>query len=191
MPDFKYDWFSGNTVGLTTLLERFKGKPHVRALEIGCFEGRSTLWFLDNILTGGGSAIVCIDHFEGGCDHAHFKVDVSGAEDRFCDNIKARWGQVILLKDYSWKVLRKCSEGFDFVYIDGDHRSPGVLEDAVLSWRLLKPNGIMIFDDYLWQNMPDPLDNPGPGIDAFLAIYKGKYKELMRGYQIAIEKSYD
>jgi hypothetical protein len=30
--------------------------------------------------------------------------------------------------------------------------------------------------------------NPGPGIDAFLAIYKGKYDELMRGYQIAIEK---
>jgi predicted O-methyltransferase YrrM len=188
MPEFKYDWFTGNIAGLTTLLERFKGGEHIRALEIGPFEGRSTVWFLENILTHGSSKIVCIDHFEGGKDHEYFKVDVSGAEDRFLSNIEQFKYRVQLRKQPSWMGLRDASILFDFVYIDGDHRSQGVLEDAVLSWRLLKSGGILIFDDYLWKNMPNPLDNPGPGIDAFLAIYKGKYTELMRGYQVAIEK---
>jgi predicted O-methyltransferase YrrM len=191
MPEFRYDWFTGNIAGLTTLLERFKGKEHVRALEVGCFEGRSTIWFVENILTGPGSRIVCIDHFEGSEDHKHFNVDVTGTEELFIRNISQAdyWGRVTLLKDHSVNVLRKIHKNdFDFVYLDGDHRSQGVLEDAVLSWRLLKPGGILIFDDYLWNNMPDPLDNPGPGIDAFLAVYKGKFKELMRGYQVAIEK---
>lgn len=194
MPDFKYDWFTGNIPGLTKVLERFKGKEHVRALEIGPFEGRSTVWFLENILTHGSSTIQCIDHFEGGKDHEHFGVDISGAEARFAENTRSFYGQVRLLKRPSWKALRMltCMENFeyfDFVYIDGSHLAQDVMEDAVLAWRMMKPTGsIIIFDDYLWKNMPEPLDNPGPGIDAFLSIYKGKYKELMRGYQIAIEK---
>ncbi len=191
MSDFKYDWFSGNIPTLTALLLRFKGKDQVRALEIGCCEGRSTIWFLENILTGAGSRIACIDHFEGSADHKHFEVDISGIEERFIANVSEgdHWGRVTLLKDHSWKVLRKIhKDDFDFIYLDGSHLAADVLEDAVLSWRLLKTGGILVFDDYLWKNMTEPLDNPWPGIDAFLAIYKPKYKELHRGYQIAIEK---
>lgn len=194
MPDFKYDWFTGNIAGLTKVLDRFKGKEHAVAIEIGCFEGRSAVWFFENILTHPTSFMYCIDHFQGGADHAHFGVDISGARERFEQNIKP-WQYRCRLMDLesceALKLIHPMPSGrkvVDFVYIDGDHRSQGVLEDAVLSWRLLKPGGILIFDDYLWKNMPEPLDNPGPGIDAFLSIYKGKYKELMRGYQIAIEK---
>lgn len=40
------------------------------------------------------------------------------------------------------------NERFDFIYVDGSHRSPDVIYDAILSFGLLKKGGIMIFDDY-------------------------------------------
>jgi len=42
------------------------------------------------------------------------------------------------------------NSSFDFIYIDGDHSTKAVLEDFTLSFPLLKPNGIMVFDDYNW-----------------------------------------
>lgn len=191
MPEYRYDWFTGNIPTLTTLLERFKGAANIEALEIGCFEGRSTIWFLENILTHISSKITCIDTFEGSADHRHFKVDVSGCEEQFRANIKPFGKKVIPIKgpsNYVLKEMGKDNDWADFIYLDGSHLAPDVLEDAVLSWTLLKPGGIMIFDDYLWKNMPNPLDNPAPGIDAFLSVYSGKYRELLRGYQIAIQK---
>jgi predicted O-methyltransferase YrrM len=191
MPEFKYDWFSCNIESLMLLLERFKGKEHIRALEIGCFDGRSTVWFLENILTHGSSSITCIDHFKGGKDHEHFNVDISGSHRRFLSNTNAWKWRIALLDDDSHKELVRLKVfrlEYEFIYIDGSHLAADVLEDAVLSWRLLKPGGIMIFDDYDWKNMPEPLDNPGPGIDAFLSVYAGKFKELSRGHQVAIEK---
>jgi len=188
MPEFKYDWFSGNIPALTRLLERFKGNEDLHALEIGCFEGRSTVWFLENILTAGTSSMTCVDNFKQSADHAHFNVDVSGVEKRFWDNVSNWSHRVTMAKGDSWAVLRSLKGAFDFLYIDGSHLAADVLEDAVLAWRLVKPSGIIIFDDYLWNNMPSPLDNPGPGIDAFLSVYLGKYKLLHKGYQVVIEK---
>lgn len=37
---------------------------------------------------------------------------------------------------------------FDWIYIDGLHDYQGVLNDFEASWRLLKPGGVMVFDDY-------------------------------------------
>ena len=48
-------------------------------------------------------------------------------------------------------VLRRLPlETYDIIYIDGSHATSDVLEDAVLSYRLLKPGGLLIFDDYHW-----------------------------------------
>ena len=71
---------------------------------------------------------------------------------------------------------------FDFIYIDGSHRATDVLCDALLSFRLLKNNGVIVFDDYLWQEqLPygiDPLRCPKIAIDAFTNIYCRKIKIL-------------
>ena len=44
-------------------LYEFKGKENISLLEIGSFEGRSAIWFLENILTHPTSSITCVDHF--------------------------------------------------------------------------------------------------------------------------------
>jgi predicted O-methyltransferase YrrM len=74
---------------------------------------------------------------------------------------------------------------YDFIYVDGSHGTIDVMEDAVLSFRLAKPGGIIAFDDYLWN---DPKYNqqgtPKPAVDAFLAIYSAKLEILESGNQV-------
>jgi len=110
--------------------------------------------------------------------------------DRFMQNISPFASKVQVQKGFSQEILRKHRlNSFNFVYIDGSHRSADVLEDAVLSFRLLKSDGIMIFDDYEWKTFEGTLDNPRAGIDAFLKIFEGQYSIISTGYQVALRKS--
>jgi predicted O-methyltransferase YrrM len=95
------------------------------------------------------------------------------------------------------KLLASGKEGFfDFIYVDGSHQAPDVLCDAVMSFRLLRPGGIIAFDDYLWQEpLPygaDPIRSPKIAIDAFTNIYCRKITVLsMHLYQLYVRKLSD
>ena len=73
-------------------------------------------------------------------------------------------------------------EYFDFIYIDGSHQAPDVLFDALLGFELLRVGGIMVFDDYLWQEPleggTDPIPCPKIFIDAFTNVYCKKVRVL-------------
>ena len=76
--------------------------------------------------------------------------------------------KIVINRGFSNKVLPTLPDDFfDIIYIDGNHEPEYVLEDAVLSFRKLKKNGIMIFDDYGWGG-PDLTQK---GIDGFLSGY--------------------
>lgn len=172
------------------LLAEFKGRP-VKFLEVGSYEGRSTLWLCENILTHPDARIVCVDTFKGNDEMApHEKI---GIFERFMYNI-APFGSKVekIMAMESGIALRSFpyAEVFDFIYIDGCHRSRNVLEDAVLSYPLLKVGGIMLFDDYGSYSTI--------GVDAFLKCYSesdgptGKnannIEVISKGYQLAIRK---
>ena len=86
-PVFSADWHSHNIPALTEVLAKFKGQSNIRALEIGCFEGKGTLWMLENILTDKASRITCIDTFQGSAEHAHFGMSFETARLKFQTNI--------------------------------------------------------------------------------------------------------
>lgn len=190
---FNYNWFDISAKkNFETYLEGFKGKPDLKFLEIGPFEGKATVWMLENILTGPSSGIVCVDTFEGSDEHKALGVDTKNLLDTFMENTKKFKDRIILMHGVSQEVLRKeffKSNQFDFVYIDGSHCAPDVLEDAVLSFRLLKKGGLMIFDDYEWKYNDDPVESPRLAIDAFLGIFVKEYKLLLKSYQVVIEKT--
>jgi predicted O-methyltransferase YrrM len=185
---FSQDWFSENIPTLAALLRRFVGKNDVKALEIGCFEGMSTCWFLDNILTGENSTITVIDTFGGGYDHHEKQIDFTDTEADFRRNTARHADRISVVKGVSQWKLRELRETFDLVYVDGSHTSSDVLEDAVLSFRLLKSGGLMILDDYEWDAYADQHLNPRMGIDCFLRAYAGQFRLLNKSYQVAIEK---
>jgi len=78
---------------------------------------------------------------------------------------------------------------FDIIYIDGDHTAAGVLADAVLSFQLLKTDGVLIFDDYRWfeERLPEEL-RPRIAIDSFITSYRNALEVVYRGYQVFIKK---
>src|SRR5438105_1560635 len=43
------------------LLNKFVDCPDVHGIEIGCFEGRTSIWLIENILSHESSHLTCID----------------------------------------------------------------------------------------------------------------------------------
>ena len=69
---------------------------------------------------------------------------------------------------------------FDLIYIDGSHESADVLSDSLFSYNLLKPGGVLIFDDYeWWWQQQQPVK---AGIHKFESIVKGM-KVVHAGWQ--------
>lgn len=77
---------------------------------------------------------------------------------------------------------------FDFVYIDGSHRAPDVLADAVLAWPLIRPGGVLAFDDYEWGHALPETERPMIAIEAFLRVYADELNVYHNAYQVAVEK---
>jgi len=187
---FTVDWFSHNIPSWDIYLNNFKNKPNLNFLEIGSFQGRSTVWLLENILTDENSSITCIDTFEGSIEHhIYSKNELINLFDIFVHNVSTFKNKINIIRGKSQEVLKLLNESYDFIYIDGDHTAVSVIEDAILSFSLLKKGGIMIFDDYEWLVMNNYIDNPKPAIDAFLEIYANKITLLYKDYQVIIKKN--
>ena len=63
-----------------------------------------------------------------------------------------------------------------------------VLMDGALSWGLLKPGGVLMFDDYEWSPGLPAFMCPKAGVDAFLRLIDGQHELLHRGYQVILRK---
>ena len=190
---FSKDWFSQNILIWQKVLNKLVNLPNLKFLEIGSWEGRSTCWLLDNILTHESSEITCIDTFEGSIEHQNLGENfLKSVGSRFDFNI-AKTGSAKKVK----KIVGKSQEAlrtlplnnYDFLYIDGSHVASDVLEDAVLGWRLVKINGLIIFDDYEWSEFRDhPTQHPKLAVNNFLSVFRDRIKVIHRGYQVIIEK---
>ena len=145
---FTTDWSSSNYIHWARNLEGLRDRQ-VKVLEIGSWEGRSAIFFLEFLPK---CRISCIDTFAGGPDYAQFdQAVVASIEARFDSNLAAYGDRVRKLKSRSVPALDQLAqenEAFDLVYIDGSHARDDVLVDSVLAWRLLAPDGTCIWDDY-------------------------------------------
>ena len=184
--DFTADWFSFQIPIWEKVLAPYVGKPNVRYLEIGLYEGMSALWMLENVLTHETAHVTGIDPILG--DYGK----------RLKSNLE-RSGyarKVSMIEGFSQLVLRDLSPGsYDIIYIDGSHASKDVLEDAVLSWRLLREGGVLIFDDYRWFGADSPCefdsetDHPKVAIDSFTRCFWDELEVVHNAYQLILRKN--
>lgn len=101
--------------------------------------------------------------------------------------------KIVKLRGPSQQVLPfLAEESFDFIYVDGSHMTWDVLQDAAMCWRLVRPGGILVFDDYEHPLFPDSFDmSAGPAIRVFLSLISGKYELLFEDWQVALRKDED
>jgi predicted O-methyltransferase YrrM len=156
-PLFTADWFTELIPSWTTyVVPALAGRESVHWLEVGSYEGRSALWALDNILTGRGSTITCVDKWEG------LWGQKCAEEKNFDTNVASRVN-VVKLQGLSKEVLPRLPAGhFHGAYIDGSHEEAEVYRDAAQVLPLLRPGAFLIFDDYessllqgSWQGQKD------------------------------------
>lgn len=190
---FTFDWFTHNANNFLAV----KNIPFAinRILEIGSFEGRSTVWLAKNMLNKEGM-IVCIDTWAGGEEHKVIGMDLSIVEARFDHNVAVLKEEqpnttVYKKKGRSANELANLAEWtkFDLIYVDGGHEARDCLSDAVMAWELLEKGGVMILDDYGWQDRPVGPLHPKPAIDAFINFYYKELKVLFMNYQVALQKT--
>src|SRR5271165_2950589 len=136
---FSENWFADKMPVWIDILKEFKGKPGVTYLEVGTFEGRSSLWLLENILTDPSSKLLIVDAFqENTLDTFSSNINLSGEPEKFR-----------ILSGYSTDKLKEIpSNSVDFSYIDGSGKGIVMLSDLVATWNLTKLNGIIICSRY-------------------------------------------
>jgi predicted O-methyltransferase YrrM len=167
----------------------YKNKDKIKFLEIGSFEGRSAVWFLDNVLS----------------EFSTMYIIEPRILENFVHNMKFHKERVYIINDLSQNILPKLvarNELFDFIYIDGMHNASHCLKDIIYSWDLLKVDGILLIDDYEFNRISwtdykyEEFEKykklkfvfPKVAIDSFLNIFRGQYDLIIDNYQIGVRK---
>lgn len=173
---FTYDLTSKHTANWEKWLAEFKDRP-CAALEIGCFEGQSTIWLCRNILTHEHSRLICVDTWQW-----------MNARPVFDANVKEAGLELKLdIRQQSSLWFSAPPDTLDFVYVDGNHAAERVLADAVLMWRSLKVGGIAIFDDYLLAR--EGRMEVKLAVDAFLRVFASSLVLVASGYQVCVRRT--
>jgi hypothetical protein len=149
----------------------------IEILEIGSFEGRSAIFFLEFMPK---AKITCIDVFR------------DARESRFDRNVAPYSGRLTKMKSRAvpaLESLRVAKKKFNLVYIDGDHSRYATFADSVGSWPLLKKGGILIWDDYKLHRDRPSATRPEHAIDLFCSAFDGCYRMLHSEYQVIVEKT--
>jgi predicted O-methyltransferase YrrM len=190
---FTKDWFGWAPPVWEQLIPMLPGEAGKRNfLEIGSFEGRSTVWTMENMMQK-GDYIYCIDTWEGGEEHG--AEDMQAVFERFKANTAIAKDKTKVVRGYAMststtELASKIQDvvQYDFIYIDGSHIAKDVLTDACMAWQVLKPKGIMVFDDYVWGDPRDILHRPKAAIDAFTNIFAEEVEVIHVGYQLVVRK---
>jgi cephalosporin hydroxylase len=171
------DYTSGNFTNWRRILWPWRNEP-LRILELGSYEGRSALFFLNFFPR---ATITCVDVF----------TDLAEVEARFDYNVKGFQGRVEKIKSVSFPALdRLAADGrrFDLVYIDADHRYDPVMADSRGAWQVTGPGAVVMWDDYRSGRWLPVKEQPGTAIDEFLRDHAGSHRVLLKRYQVIIER---
>ena len=186
-PNFP-NWFDSQRHNFEKHLTPLAGQPNLKFLQIGVYTGDASVWLCENILTDRTSYLYDVDTWAGSAEQEHEQINFDQVFEYYEERIGIFKSTIRLKMTSDEYFAGKNESRFDFIYIDGDHTSHQVGKDAENAWKLLKPGGIVAFDDYRWGEDLKPELTPKPAIDRFLAKYTGEYKLLSKDYQVWIER---
>jgi predicted O-methyltransferase YrrM len=189
---FTQDWFHWAPELWEQIIPKLPARKAF--MEIGSYEGRSMAWTIEHMMKDGGT-ITCIDTWEGGEEHE--KLEKQHLEKTFDYNARVMRRafpkrEIRKAKGTSYQMLTVLAtqpdSEFDFIYVDGSHLAKDVISDACLAWPMLKPEGVMVFDDYMWGDRRDALHRPKMAVDAFTSLFAEEVNLMHVGYQYVVQK---
>jgi predicted O-methyltransferase YrrM len=188
MTQFTTDWFPRRV--FDEVLPHLKKLPNFRILEIGTFEGRGALYFLSEFMPDSGE-LTCVDPFFDIYFPDFSAWNPAEVKTRFLRNTERYARRLTLLEKKSHDAWPSLPAGsFDLVFVDGDHRMQAVAEDAREGFRVTKPGGHLVFDDYRWgvDLCYPPVLRPKEAIDLFLLDFGSKLEILHQDYCVVVQK---
>ena len=183
-----YNWFVNSNIN-QKLGGYINNNDKINILEIGCFEGLSSVFFDNKFLDNNLSTLTLIDPFSTIADNDHMKYNLLEAEKNFDYNLSIckNRNKVTVHKITSNKFFEEYQNKmkYHFIYIDGSHEPSQIKIDMDNSFKVLIDNGIMWMDDYLGGN------NGNTEIKETMDdwIRNNNCKIIFQGYQIAIRKN--
>lgn len=162
------------------------------ALEIGCFEGLTTRYICDELLSPGGRMIaidpLTDEYLTAGDEKTKNEINAecagmfTGQYGRFIRNTKGY--PVELKRGTSREIMHGefMHYRFNFIYVDGDHRQEEVYNDGILALVACRKGGYILFDDYGWR------EDTARGIDRFIEDHLDYVEVVSRGYQVLVRK---
>lgn len=162
------NWFEiGAKFNFEAILTQFKDKPGLDYLQLGAFTGDASVWLLDNVLTNEATTLTDVDTWAGSNEQAHKSMDFADVEKVYDEKVKSRTIKYKMTTLEFFTSEENHPGMYDFIYVDADHTAASALIDAELGWNVLKPNGIIAFDDLQWGiGLPASL-TPSLGISLF------------------------
>lgn len=156
-------------------------------LEIGVFEGRSSVYILENLQNA-----IC--HFVDPLQPYDEMTDSTGQDDfhktydNFTSNIELFDSRATLHRKTSDSFFLNNTEKFDLIYIDGSHFGDDVYKDAINAFDSLNKKGFIIFDDFFWFFFDTVEENPLGGIFKFIVENNNHLKIKYVSNQLIIQK---
>lgn len=153
-------------------------------VEIGSWQGKSTVWLGKGASFINGGKVFAIDPHVGGPDQEKVGLSNVNTESAFRDNIERAGleSNVIAMVMSSASALEGWSRGIGMLWIDGDHSYEAVSSDFYGWSPFVAENGIIAFHDtYSWEGVrrlvdDEVLTHPGyrvlGQVDGILAIQK-------------------
>ena len=177
-------WFCNNLFFLKSNLDQIHHIKNI--LEIGSYEGRSAIFFLEQFPD---SKIFCIDTWGGSDEQQNLNTEI--IEHNFDVNL-IKYRNLNRMKKFklnSNDFFITNKEMFDLIYIDGDHSSNQVSLDINNAWKFLNNKGILILDDYLWWFYKNLKMNPSTAINNFIIKNKREFQKMIIWKQVIIQKN--
>lgn len=143
-------------------------KPLVNIIEVGSWKGLSANIMAQHCKKHDQKVrIICIDTWLGSVEHQDEITRTNGYPNiykEFIENTKFLKNDDVI---YPFPIsstegacfLKEKGVKADIIYVDAGHEYDSVSSDAKLYWELLEPNGVMIFDDYLWPAVQKAIDD--------------------------------
>lgn len=178
-PQFHEDWTSGHHCRFLAAIAQ-QAPEHGAVVEIGCWEGRSTVAIANAVYP---RDVIAVDHWKGNTEEGDDHPSVIAANERtvrdvFTHNIACLTASNVHSHCMDWRDWREtCSYPIAFCYLDAAHDEASVRAQIEAILPLMMPGGILCGDDFFAEGVWTAVTDLLPGYETNQRVWAWRKPE--------------